>query len=159
MDFVMSSEVDRFNENMKSYGLGKALENLAEKQIKVVEAVSNTGLQGTLTLTLKFKRAGDAGIAGFMLGKTHWEVTADAYWGTTDNQDDWLGAAGKVLYLYEVYNAAPDVTTVYYFEGTGLTRVQGVTEVSDDVIRRNVEFQGTGSLTAQTRSSAWPAQA
>ena len=63
MDFIMSNEVDQFNENMKSYGLGKALENLAEKQLKVVEAVHDTGLQGTLTLVLKFKRAGQSGIA------------------------------------------------------------------------------------------------
>ncbi len=57
------NQVDIFCENMKSYGLGKALENLAEKQLKVVEAVHDTGLQGELNLTLKFKRVGQSGIA------------------------------------------------------------------------------------------------
>ena len=53
----MKKEV--FLENLESYGLGHLLDELAEEQTKVIDAVRATAKQGRLVLELKFKRAGD----------------------------------------------------------------------------------------------------
>lgn len=91
-----------------------------------------------------------------ILGKTDWEVTADAFWDTVDSQSAWLGAAAKTVYLFGTYNASPDVTTAYYWTGDGLTSVWGMTASGDDVIKKPITIMGTGAVTPVTRTTAWP---
>lgn len=47
---------------MKSYGLGRVVDTLAEFQEQIVAAVRDTGKAGELTLKLKFKRSGQNGM-------------------------------------------------------------------------------------------------
>ena len=52
------SALKRVEENLKSYGLGRLLEKLANKQDKVVQAVRNTGKDGMITIKIKYKNKG-----------------------------------------------------------------------------------------------------
>lgn len=47
---------------MVSYGLGHAVDEMADTQIKVVEGIKDTGKAGKIVLTLKYKRNGKHGI-------------------------------------------------------------------------------------------------
>lgn len=58
----LSKAEERFLENMKSYGLGSVIQQLADSQDEVVRSVHDTGLMGQVTMTLKFKRAGNEGM-------------------------------------------------------------------------------------------------
>jgi hypothetical protein len=54
--------MDKFLENMESYGLGYVTARMSQLQDKIVEAVQETGLNGKITLDLTFKRKGASGI-------------------------------------------------------------------------------------------------
>lgn len=56
-------KANRFLDNMTSYGLGKVVDNMADTQQKIVDAVRETGKQGEITLKLKFKRSGPNGMS------------------------------------------------------------------------------------------------
>jgi hypothetical protein len=58
----MMDKANRFLDNMVSYGLGKVVDEMADLQLKIVEAVRETGKVGELTLKLKFKRSGPHGM-------------------------------------------------------------------------------------------------
>lgn len=98
----------------------------------------------------------DAGVAEYLSGITDWLIRARAFWSTTDNQNAWLGAAEKTVRMFLRYDSDPTATTCWYWEGTGLTRIQGVNAANSDAVRRNIELQGTGSATFTTRTTAWP---
>lgn len=55
-------KLNRFLDNMVSYGLGKVVDEMADLQQKIVEAARETGKVGELTLKLKFKRSGPHGL-------------------------------------------------------------------------------------------------
>ena len=57
------SDAKKFLDNMTSYGLGGLVGELADEQLKVIDAVRNTGLAGSVSMTLKFKRTGDEKVA------------------------------------------------------------------------------------------------
>lgn len=48
---------DRFLDNLVSYGLGHLVDDLANEQNRIVDAVRETGKSGSLTISFKFKRS------------------------------------------------------------------------------------------------------
>ncbi len=55
-------QANRFLDNMTSYGLGKVVDEMADLQKDIIEAVRETGNMGQLNLVLKFKRSGERGV-------------------------------------------------------------------------------------------------
>ena len=53
---------ERFLENLESYGLGELVSRMSINQDKIVSAVRESGLTGSLKLDLTFKRSGSSGI-------------------------------------------------------------------------------------------------
>ncbi len=56
----MSTE--KFLENLESYGIGGVAKKMTDIQLKIVDAVRNTGLKGQLKLILSYRMAGANGI-------------------------------------------------------------------------------------------------
>jgi hypothetical protein len=97
------------------------------------------------------------GIAGYktkVATFTDWTATAEGYW-LTDTQYNWVGST--VLFRFFVnYQAAPNTTNSYYYEGSGIVTGISTTAEPTTLITQSFNIQGAGALTLITRSTAWP---
>jgi len=56
------SDIKRLLSNLESYGLGGFLQQLNDKQDRVLQAVRNTGKPGKIKIIIKYKAKGASGI-------------------------------------------------------------------------------------------------
>lgn len=85
---------------------------------------------------------GAVGYKKYILGLEDWTAEGNGFW-LTDDFHDWVGDE-LMARFFVVYNASPNVTTVYSYSGLAL--VSGISTGSgvDKAIEENISFQGTG---------------
>lgn len=91
---------------------------------------------------------GAAGFRKYITGLEDWTGDASGYWLTDDFHHYMIGQEFTVQF-FQVYNAAPNVTTVHLLRGKAI--VSGIDVDSDvnDAIHENLTFQGTGTAQIQ----------
>lgn len=52
-------KANKFLDNLTSFGVGNLVDEMAEDQEKIIEAVTESGKSGSLTLKLSYKRNGE----------------------------------------------------------------------------------------------------
>ncbi len=97
----------------------------------------------------------DIGIRTYIAGITGWSATANEYWDAGSLHNDWIGTIKRIRF-FMLYNASPNVTTAYYYEGDAVITVSGPAVAVDGIVTQAMSFQGTGALTFITQSIAWP---
>lgn len=118
--------------------------------VTVQEALPGTQVLGFHTWTLdrtqddlETTRFEDVGVESSIGGIKRWTATADRYFETTQTApENWLGDELTVRFFY-LYDAAPNVTTVYFYEGK--CRVNGISGETDTqgVVNETITFTGT----------------
>ncbi len=121
----------------------------ASALITVQEALPGTQVLGfhgwTLNRTqddLEVTRFEDAGVEKSIGGIKRWTATAARYFETSQlAPESWVGTEVTIRFFY-LYNAAPNVTTVYFYEGK--TRVSAIETDADTqgVVNETITFTG-----------------
>ena len=91
---------------------------------------------------------GAAGFKKYIVGLEDWTADASGYWIDDDFNHFMIGQEVRVEF-FVTYNAAPNVTTVYFYSGRAI--VNGI-DVSSDVnspIEEAITFQGSGKAAVQ----------
>ncbi len=93
----------------------------------------------------------------FISGLTAWTATTEKYWQTGAGVANQGSAPGSevVLRFFVIYTATPNITTNYYYEGTGIITSVSPTTPVDEIVKGTMAVQGTGALVFTTRSTAW----
>lgn len=99
----------------------------------------------------------DSTIRTFMAGLTTWTATAEKFWLTGGAAADTEPQPGDEHYLrfFVIYTATPNVTTNYYFEGSGICTAVSPTTPVDEIVKGTISWQGSGAITWTTRNTAW----
>jgi len=85
----------------------------------------------------------DAGIESNIAGVRRWSATAEKHFLDDDlTIESWLGSELTVRFFTR-YDASPDETTVYYYEGKCFVTGIDATAPVNDVINESLTFQGT----------------
>lgn len=122
--------------------------------ITVQEALPGTQVLGFHNWTLdqsvdlpEITRFEDVGVEKSIVGVRRWSATADRFFETTQlAPESWLGDE-LTIRLFYLYDAAPNVTTVYFYEGKCL-----VSDISSDTDTQGVA-QETYTFTGQAQAS------
>lgn len=117
--------------------------------ITVQEALPGTQVLGFHTWTLdqsvdmlEVTRFEDVGVEKSIVGVRRWTATAERYFETTQlAPESWVGEEVTIRFFY-LYDAAPNVTTVYFYEGKCL--VSGISTDTDTqgVVNESITFTG-----------------
>lgn len=128
----------------------------------IVESLPGTQLAGFFNWTISIDGEAhevtdfqDSGNKTYLAGLKGWTATAEKHWMSEGNQGAWINA-DKTVRFFEVYDAAPNTTTVYYFAGDCIVSGIETAVPVGDVVTQTLTFTGDGALTATTRSTAWP---
>jgi len=98
----------------------------------------------------------DSGWRTYIPGLKSFTATCEKYWDTTGNENAWPGTT-KLVRFFERYDSAPATTNAYYFEGSVvITGISPTAAVDGGPVTQTMTLQGTGSLSQNTRSTAWP---
>lgn len=97
---------------------------------------------------------GDGGYRSFISGLKAWTATAEKHYYTTEHQDSLMGMIVWVRF-FTGYNAAPNVTNAYFYEGPAFISGISTNTPVDGVITQTIAFQGVGPLRQLTQSVAW----
>ena len=91
---------------------------------------------------------GAAGFRKYIVGMEDWTGDAAGYWLTDDFHHYMIGQEFTIQF-FQVYNTAPNVTTVHFLRGNAF--VNGISVDSDvnDAIHENLTFQGSGTAQIQ----------
>ena len=127
--------------------------------ITVTEALPGTQVLGFHNWSLDQEielpdvtRFEDVGIEKHITGVRSWSATADRFFETTQlAPDSWLGTEVTIRFFF-LYNAAPNVTTVWFLEGkTIVNNISSDAEVSG-VVGETIAFTGQAqaAITATT---------
>lgn len=87
---------------------------------------------------------GAAGFKKYITGLEDWTGDAAGYWLTDDFHHFMIGKE-LVIQFFEVYDAAPNVTTVHLLRGKAIVTGIDVDTDVNDAIHENLTFQGTGT--------------
>lgn len=87
---------------------------------------------------------------------TSWTAKADKYFLSTGNDvNDWLGDTVKARFFLN-YVAIPSTgAPSQYYEGDTIVTGINIGTPVDALITQGISFQGVGTLTLQTQTSAW----
>lgn len=93
----------------------------------------------------------------FKGGLTGWTGTAESWWLTGGAAADTEPQPGDTHYLrfFVVYDAAPNVTTNYYYEGSAICTAVSPTTAVDAIVKGTISWQGSSTLLWTTRTIAW----
>ena len=130
-------------------------DEVAGDNVTIVEAAPGTQIAGFYNWSLhdgvdlvEVTDFGDVGIESNIPTINRWSATAEKYWQTDSHQEAWL-ATEKTVRFFTLYNASPDVTTVYYFEGNAfISGIETNTPVGE-IIEQTLTFQGSAGATIQ----------
>jgi len=121
----------------------------AGELITVQEALPGTQVLGFHNWTVdrsvdlpEITRFEDVGVEKSIVGVRRWTATADRYFETTQlAPESWVGEEVTVRFFY-LYDAAPNATTVYFYEGKCL--VSGISADTDTqgVAQETITFTG-----------------
>jgi hypothetical protein len=91
---------------------------------------------------------GAAGFKKYITGLKDWTGDAAGYWLTDDFHHYMIGKE-LIVQFFEVYNTAPNVTTVHLLRGKCIVTGIDVDSDVNDAIHENLSFQGTGTAEIQ----------
>lgn len=91
---------------------------------------------------------GAAGFKRYIAGLEDWTGEASGFWLTDDFHHAMIGQE-LIVQFFEVYNAAPNVTTVHLLRGKAIVSGIDVDADVNDAIHENLAFQGTGTADIQ----------
>lgn len=97
----------------------------------------------------------DGGYRSFITGLKAWTATAEKHYFTTDLLDNNVGTVYWVRFFIR-YDAAPNVTPAYFYEGPATLSGFSTTTPVDGIVTQTINFQGNGPLRLQTQDVAWP---
>ena len=75
-----------------------------------------------------------------------WTATAEKYWVSDSNQDDWIGTEMLVRFFTR-YDASPDVTNAFFYEGYALVTGLSTAAPVGELVTQTLTFQGTPKAT------------
>ena len=91
---------------------------------------------------------GAAGFKKHITGLEDWTGEASGFWLTDDWHHSMIGKE-LIVQFFEVYDAAPNVTTVHFLRGKAIVSGIDVDTDVNDAIHENLTFQGTGTADIQ----------
>lgn len=91
---------------------------------------------------------GAAGFKRYIVGLEDWTGDAAGFWLTDDFHHGMIGKEFTVQF-FQVYNAAPNVTTVHFLRGNAFVNGISVDADVNDAIHENLTFQGSGTAQIQ----------
>ena len=130
----------------------------------IIQTVPGTQLGGFFNWSLNWDSDvhdttafSDGSVRVFTGGLTTWTATAEKFWLTGGAAADVEPDPGDshLLRFFVVYTTAPNTTTNYYYEGTGICTAVSPTTPVDGIVQGTISWQGTSTLTWTTRSTAW----
>ena len=91
---------------------------------------------------------GATGFRKYIVGLEDWTGDAQGFWLTDDFHHYMIGQE-LIVQFFQVYNAAPNVTTVHLLRGKAIVNGIDVDSDVNDAIHENLAFQGTGTADIQ----------
>lgn len=91
---------------------------------------------------------GAAGFKKYIVGLEDWTGDAAGFWLTDDFHHYMIGQEFTVQF-FQVYNTAPNVTTVHFLRGNAFVNGISVDSSVNDAIHENLTFQGSGTAQIQ----------
>jgi hypothetical protein len=130
----------------------------------IMQTVPGTQMGGFFNWTLSWDAEmhdvtdfADGTARTFMGGLTTWTASAEKMWLTGGAAADTEPEPGDTHYLrfFVIYTATPNVTTNYFYEGSAICTAVNPTTAVDAIVKGNISWQGSSTLTWTTRNTAW----